>query len=326
MKLINNRVLLSIPLFLAVIAVGFMLTENFLPGKEYLSGMVETTEIDVASKIPGRIDSLFIEEGSHVNKGDILARLESKEMDAKVEQARGAMEAAHAKLLMVNNGAREEEKKGAMNLYLQAKHQYEFVEKTWNRFQSLYDDEVTSLQERDEMEFKFKAAKEQMEAAKSKYDMALNGARPEEKAAVEALVHQADNVFNEAVAYQQELNLKAPVSGEISRCIVDAGEVVASGYPLLTIMKNKEAYVVLQIREDKMKDIKMGKTFSGMILALGKNNYDFVINYIAPMADFATWKATNQKGDFDLKTFEVHLKPVSPIEDLRPGMTVNVAL
>jgi HlyD family secretion protein len=44
------------------------------------------------------------------------------------------------------------------------------------------------------------------------------------------------------------------------------------------------------------------------------------------MADFATWRPTNQKGEFDLKTFEVRLYPVEPLEGLRPGMTVNIKL
>lgn len=157
-------------------------------------------------------------------------------------------------------------------------------------------------------------------------DIALTGARPEEKKAVAALFHQAENAYNEAIAYQKELTVTATASGEISRCIADAGEVIASGYPILTIMQKEDAYVILQIREDRMGKIQMGKTFSGKIPVTGDQQHDFTVNYIAPMADFATWKATNQKGDFDLKTFEIHLKPVSPISELRPGMTVNIAL
>lgn len=322
----KTRILFTIPFLLAIVGLGFILVNDISTSAEYITGMVETTEIDIASKIPGRIDSLLVSEGSKVDKGDLLARLESKEMKAKVEQARGAMEAALAKQRLVNEGARPEEKQAAMNLYQQAKHQYEFVEKTWNRFKMLYDQNVISLQERDEMEFKFLAANEQMQAAKAKYDMALNGARKEDKAAIKGLVHQAENAYNEAMAYYQELSLTSPVSGEVSRRLVDPGEVIAAGYPIATIMVAEDAYVILQIREDRMVNFKPGNLFTGFVPALGNNEYQFNVTYIAPMADFATWKATNQKGDFDLKSFEIHLKPNSPLEGLRPGMTVNIAL
>lgn len=326
MKFEKKTLIYSLPILIAVIAIAFLLFKTAEPDKNIITGIVESTEVDVASKIPGRIDSVFVKEGDSVTKGDRLATLESKEMDAKVEQARGAMEAARAKMTMVQNGARAEEKQATEKLYMQAKYQYEYASKTWNRFQSLYKDGIVSTQEKDEVEFKYNAAKEQMEAAKAKYDMVLKGARYEEIDAVQSLYHQAENAFNEASAYSQELCIVAPVDGEISKKISDAGEIINSGYPVFTILQPKDSYVVLQIREDKMNEIKMGKTFIGKIPALGNMEAEFEVSYIASMGDFATWKPTNQKGEFDLKTFEIHLKSKQPINGMRPGMTVNISL
>jgi HlyD family secretion protein len=326
MKFQKKSIILSIPILIAVIAIAFFAFKAAEPDENIITGIVESTEVDVASKIPGRIDTIFVDEGSFVKKGDILATLESKEMDAKVEQARGAMDAAKAKMTMVQNGARKEEKEATEKLYNQAKYQYDYASKTWNRFQSLYKDGVVSTQEKDEVEFKYNAAKEQMEAAKAKYDMVMKGARYEEIDAVQSLYHQAENAFNEATAYSKELSIKAPVDGEISKKVSDAGEIINSGYPVFTIMQPKDSYVVLQIREDKMKEIKMGKTFKGKIPALDNAEVEFEVSYIASMGDFATWKPTNQKGEFDLKTFEVHLKSRQPIDGMRPGMTVNISM
>lgn len=322
----KTYLILSIPAIVVIIAVAFMIIKLFSKEEIILTGIVEATEVDVASKIPGRIDTVFVHEGEYVKKGDLLARLESKEMDAKVEQSRGMMDAARAKMNLVHNGARKEEKAATENLYNQAKYQYEYALKTWTRFQSLYNDKVISTQEKDEMEFRYNAAKEQMEAAKARLDMVLKGARAEEIDAVESLFHQAENGYKEAIAYQQELQLKAPVSGEISKCISDPGEIINSGYPIFTVMEPKDSYVVLQIREDKMTEIKKGKIFSGTIPALGNQREDFQVTYIASMGDFATWKPTNQKGEFDLKTFEIHLRSKNVIDGLRPGMTVNITL
>lgn len=325
MKFKKTYVILSIPVIIALMAVIFLMFRS--ESKEIIiTGMVESKQVDVASKIPGRIEELYVDEGSIVKKGDVLAKLESKELDAKVGQARGAMEAAKAKYMMAKNGARKEEKEAAEQLYLQAKSQFEYAEKTWKRFQALYHDKVISTQENDEMEFKYNAAKAQMEAAKSKYDMAMNGARPEEIKGAEGLFHQAENAYNEAMAYYSELEIKSPVDGEVTQLFADKGEVINSGYPVFSILPKEQNYVVIQLREDLIKKIKLGKVFKGRISALGIDEAEFEVNYIAPMADFATWKPTNQKGEFDLKTFEVHLKPKSKLDGFRPGMTVNIIL
>ncbi len=155
-------------------------------------------------------------------------------------------------------------------------------------------------------------------------DMVMQGARSEEIEGAKALFHQAQNAYNEAMAYQSELRLVSPIDGEISKKIVDEGEVIASGYPVFTVTNLNDIWVVLQIKEDQMKNITMGAKFKGHVRALAAEEQEFEVNYIAPMADFATWKPTNQKGDFDVKTFEVHLRSAVPIANLRAGMTVNI--
>jgi len=323
---IKNKIIISIPVIIFIISITFLII-NALNKKEIIiTGIVETTEIDVSSKIPGRIDTILVKEGDIVRKGDILAELESKELDAKLEQAKGAMEAAQAKMIMIKKGARKEEKEAAEKLYLQAKSQYEYALKTWERFKKLYQDSVISSQEMDEIDFKYKAALNQMEAAKAKYDMAQNGARQEEIDAAESLFHQAENAYKEVLAYYDELKIKAPVCGEVYKIISDEGEIINSGYPIFTLLKKDDSYVVIQLREDLMNNIKLNKIVKGKIPSLGNKEYEFKITYISPMADFATWKPTNQKGEFDLKTFEIHLRSINPIKELRPGMTVNISL
>ena len=325
MKIQKSRLVLSIPLIIIFTAIVFWAAGVNNNGN-YKIGIVEIDEVDVASKIPGRIEELKVREGDHVFKGQVLARLESKEIDAKVGQAKGVLEAAKSKLDMANKGARDEEKIATEKLFMQAKHQFEFASKTKERFDNLYKDSVISHQEYDEITFKYNAAKDQMEAAEAKYNMVMKGARDEEKSAAEGLYHQAENAYNEAMAYHSELQLISPIDGQISNKIADQGEIIASGYPVFTIINPKEYYIVLQIREDELNNIKMGDYFYGTISALENKQIEFKVTYISPMADFATWRPTNQKGDFDLKTFEIHLKSDEPIENIRPGMTVKISL
>jgi HlyD family secretion protein len=322
----RTKIILTIPAVIAVIAIIMLVAKAVFPDHPAITGIVETTQIDVASKIPGRVDSIFVHEGDAVVRGQVLASLESKEMDAKVGQARSLMEAALQKMEMAIHGARPEEKEATENLYKQAKAQYELAEKTWKRVDRVFRDSLISLQERDQVEFQYQAANEQMNAARAKYDMVMKGARSEEVAGAVALFHQAENGYKEALAYQKELHLISPIDGEVSKKIIDEGEIVASGYPVFTITKPTDLWVVVQVKEDLMKSITMGATFKGHVRAVEQEDQDFRVTYIAPMADFATWKPTNQKGDFDVKTFEIHLRSTKPIPNLRAGMTVNITL
>ena len=202
MKARLSRWVILIPVVIVAAAMIVLIIRAVIPNNEIVTGMVEVDEIDVASKIPGRIDTFFVREGDFVTKGQILARLQSKEIDAKVEQARGAMEAARAKLDMAIKGARPEEKEAIEKLYMQTVHQYELAEKTYNRIQKVYQDSVVSTQERDQVEFQYLAAKEQMEALSAKYQMVLKGAREEEIRGAQGLFHQAENAYLEAQSYQ----------------------------------------------------------------------------------------------------------------------------
>jgi len=325
MRNINAKYLIFFPIALIIISISYLLAKsnNKLIT---LSGMIEADEIDVASKIPGRIETVFVERGQKVKQGQLLARLQSKEMDAKVEQAIGMMTAAGAKYQLALNGARIEERSAAENLYLQTKAQFDFAEKSFNRFQSLYEDKVISLQERDEIEFKYKAAKEQMEAAKAKYEMATNGARAEEILAAKALFHQAENVYKEACAYQDELNIIAPTDGEIANIHADQGEIINSGYPLLSIVPDLSKYLTINVREDQLKYFSIGKTFHVNIPALGIRSSNFNVIFISSLGDFANWRPTNQKGDFDLRTFEVRLSNKKLNSKLKPGMTAHFSI
>lgn len=326
MKLNLRKILLVVPALLALSAVTYLVVSSLNPESKIITGLVEITSIDVASKIPGRIDSILVNEGQNVSKGQVLAILQSRELNAKVEQTKGQLDIAKFKYQMALNGARTEEKEAVEKLYLQAKHQFELAEKTWTRMYNLYQDSVISLQEKDVYEFQYKASMEQMLAAKAKYEMVINGARYEEIQMAKGLFYQAENGLNEALAYQDEIFIKSPITGELKKKIVDEGEMLAAGYPAFTIIDLNDVWVTIQLKETDMNGIKIGDTFNASITALNNLEAKFVVSYVSGLGDFANWRPTNQKGEFDIKTFEIRLRSKQKIDGLRAGMTVNVDL
>ena len=163
----------------------------------------------------------------------------------------------------------------------------------------------------DEAQAQYNAMTATAAAAKAQYDLAVDGASKEEKAAAAAQVRQAAGVVSEVESYLSDAMVYSPVTGEISTIIAEQGELVGSGYP------------VVAIKETLMPKIRMGKRLRGYVPALDRD-VDFHITYIAPQADFATWAATRTQGGFDIRTFAVKAKPLGAEEGMRPGMSVLV--
>lgn len=155
--------------------------------------------------------------------------------------------------------------------------------------------------------------------------MAQTGAREEDKEAAAALVSRASGAVSEVKAYLGETSLRAPLSGEVYKRNTEPGEIVAAGYPILTLLDPTDTWATFQLREDKLAGVKMGDRITVRVPALGDRAVDLTVFYIAPVGDFATWRATNAQGGFDLKTFEVRARPDRPVPGLRPGMSVLVA-
>lgn len=289
-----------------------------------IQGEIEATQFRVASKIPGRIDSIAVKRGQKVAQGDFLFSISSPEIDAKLMQVTAMRNAAQAQSLKAQNGAQTEDIAAAYNLYVKAEAAARLYEKTFVRVENLFKEGVVSEQKRDEAETQAKAGRETANAAKVQWEKAVKGARFEDKRSAQELVNQAEGGIKEVEAYLAETLVKAPASGEVANIVSERGELVPTGYPVITLVDLEDCWVTLYIREDLMKDVRVGSEIKATIPALGNKEVILKVNYISPLADFATWTATKTSGGFDMKSFEIHAVPMTPIDGLRPGMSVLV--
>ncbi len=294
------------------------------PPVTYIQGEVDATQVDLAVKIPGRVSRVFVKEGQHVTQGDLLMEMDSPEIQAKLRQAAAAEQAAGAQRDKAYAGARSQEIQAARNLWLQAREATSLAEKTFARVKRLYTDGVVPAQRKDEAEARWKVAREASQAARAQYELAQEGARKEDLRTAAALADQAGGAVSEVRSYIDETRLAATLDGEIAHVLADAGEVVSAGYPVVSIVDLTDAWAVFNIREDNLAGLGMGTVINTRLPAIGKEYYAFKITYISVLGDFATWRSTSASGGFDLKTFEVHARPVEPIAGLRPGMSVIV--
>ncbi len=320
----HNNILLAIFGFVAVVII-VALIGFFTLGRdpEVMQGQVEVSEYRVSSKVPGRILEIRVKEGDYVKAGDTLAILDAPEVRAKMEQARSAEDAASAVELKAKNGAQKEQIQGAYEVYQQAKAGLEIAEKSYGRVQRLFDQGVMSAQKRDEAFAQYKAMEAQCKAAKSQYELAVNGARREDKMAAQAQVNRARGAVDEVQSYINETVQTAQMEGEVSAIYPKVGELVGTGSPIMTISLMDDMWGTFNIREDQLNGMQIGTEFTAFVPAFNKD-IKMKVYYMKDQGSYAVWKATKANGQYDLKTFEVKARPTETLEGLRPGMSLVV--
>jgi len=240
-----------------------------------------------------------------------------------MEQARSAEDAAAALELKAQNGARQEQIQGAYQLWQQAKAGLEISEKSYQRIQRLFDEGVVSAQKRDEVYANFKAMEAQCKAAESQYNMAVNGARREDKLAAAAQVGRARGAVQEVNSYIHETVQVAQMEGEVSDIYPKVGELVGTGSPIMTISMLQDMWGTFNVREDQLNGMEVGKTLKVFVPAFNKE-VEMKVYYMKDQGSYAVWKATKANGQYDLKTFEVKARPTEKFEGLRPGMSLII--
>lgn len=312
-----------IALLIIVLAIAALAVIGFIklkPAPDTIQGQADATEIRISGKLPGRVVTLYVEEGQQVHAGDTLVHIHSSLMDAKMEQARAMEQAAGATDKKVDSGTRPQIIDGAYDLYQQAGAARGIAEKTWQRMENLFEKGVVSAQKRDEAKAAYDAAVAGEKAAKSQWELAKAGAQSEDKQAAKAMVNVARGGVKEAGAMLEDSYLLAPCDGTITVIYPNESELVMTGAPIMTLQRS-DTYAVFNLREYMLKDIRNGSTLKVYIPALDKEA-DMKVYYIKDMGSYANWQATKATGSYDARTFEVKARPDKAIDGLLPGMSI----
>lgn len=316
---------------LGVIAYGlYKSNQNSEPDVITLQGQMQMQQTSIAAKVPGRIAQIMVTEGDKVTVGQQLIEMDSPEINAKINQAQAGKQMAQSQLDKAENGARPQEIAQAKAAWQANKAASDLAENTYQRVNRLYEEGLMARQKRDEAYAQYLATQDQTEAARLQYDLAMEGARSEDKSAASAQVAQVDAQLDEALAAKQEANLKSPIAGIVDNVIVSAGEVIGQGVPLLTLVNTNDQWVVLNVTENYLNQFAIGQQFTGTIPALSSAdkpyNKQFTVYATSTLSDFATWRPTNNDDGFDVRTFEVKARPSKPDTRIRSGMSVIVRI
>ena len=291
-----------------------------------LQGQVESTEIRISGKLLGRIDSFLVKEGDAVSRGDTLVVINSPIVEAQYRKTSALHQAAMEENLKVDRGTRRQVVESAYQVWQAAESQSALAQKTYERIRLLYADSIVPRQRYDEAEAAMRSARAVERSAYEQYRLAQEGLQREDREASRSMVVAAQSSVDEVGALLVDARLTAPADGQIAGIYPKRGELVAPGTPIMTLVTLDDSYVVFNVREDLMPHFRMGRRFGVSVPALGRDDVPMMVYYISPLGSFATWKSTKEVGSYDMRTFEIRLRPEHRVEGLRPGMTAIIEL
>jgi multidrug resistance efflux pump len=292
---------------------------------------VKGTIVPVSSKLQGRIVEVLVENGAQVEPGMILAKLDSSEIEAQLEQAKANLAAANAKLAAAQAGNRPQQVAQAGAGSKEAAASLADAQKNYERMQALYQQGAISEQQRDSTETALKVAKAKYESANQNYSLSSEGTRPEDIQYANAEVAQAQAVIKNLTAQLDNTVIKAAESGIIDAKSAEIGQMAVPGMTMFNIVALNNVWVSANVEETYIGKIKNGDKvdvevdaypgvkFVGQVIALGS----------AAGSQFSLLPTENAAGNFTKVTqrFEVKVK-VIPMENrvLKPGMSTVVTI
>ena len=314
----------AIGLIILILLLGFVafgLWKSYQPKEIELQGRVEADTIHVSTKVPSRIEEIYVHDGQKVSKDQELVRLFSPEIDAKKQQALAALQSALALQSTAERGSQQENIDSLYANWQSLKAQEALAKTTYQRGANLFKEGVISRQRRDEMQAAALSTSQLTEAAYQQYARAKRGSTPQQLSSADAQVQIAQAAVAEANALAAETKLRSPIDGTVSKTYGKVSELVAMGVPVVSILQDDDLWVSVNVREDLYAQIYKAKSMDGFIPALNQTA-TFKIKTIDAEGEFATIKTTRQTGGYDIRSFKIHLAPVQPITDLKVGMSV----
>lgn len=317
MKCKNSALMLL--LLIGFLFIVWLIYHFFVHTTVLLQGEIEANRTDISARIQGRAAKINYDVGDNIKTGDILVILRSPELLAQQNYVQTQLDVAIANKNVVYSTRPEniEAQKAALG---KAESDLVLAQESFNRIKKLTQQNYASKQMYDDALNKLQTATKARNMAQANYDLAVNGNSVEAKRLADTQVEQAQAALEQINIDVEQLTVVSPIDGQVTAKVAELGQLYNPGTPLFTLIDLNNMWITFNIREDFLNNAKVGDTINVCIPAL-KKTIKVKITTINALGAYANWRATKATGGFDLKTFEVRVKPIETITGLRPGMT-----
>lgn len=307
-------------LFVAMIGLSIW----YLTRREPLvvQGEVQSRTSDLAARVDGRIARIVVARSQDVKQGAPLIYIDNPELLAKERQSEAALGVAEAELARVRAGFRAETIAVRKAEVERAEADLTLAQKTFERTRQLVASHDTPQAQYDKDSAALTLAERTLDQAHFAYNEAVAGFTREDLGIALAKIESAKADVETLKALVDQMVVVAPADGQVFHIPVEDGEFVLPGVPLISLIDPGDMWVQFDLREDLMRDLKVGSRFAVRVPALGDHDIELEVRVIAAKGEYTGWRATRASGDFDLRTFEIRAYPTGPVPGLRPGMSV----
>ncbi len=335
---------LKIVLVLAVVigaAAAWWLTHRAPadPNRLQLSGTIEVDQVDLAFKIPGRLQARFVDEGSAVAAGQPVARLDPVDYALQVARAEAEADYAKAFLAKLESGSRPEEVAEARARLQQARaagqaaaSRLKLAGDELARYRDLLAQEVISQQRFDELQTVFDTANNadqeaaaRINSAKAGLDLVLAGPRKEEIDQARAQVAVAEQALAMARQRLADSQLLAPVNGVVLSKAAEPGTFLNAGSPVVTVGDLGSVWLRGYINETDLGRIRLNQTAEVTTDTYPGKVYHGTVSYISDQAEF-TPKTVQTFQERVKLMYRVKISLDNPRQELKPGMPADAVI
>jgi HlyD family secretion protein len=264
-----------------------------------VSGHVEATEVQIAPEVGGRIVELRVQEGDRVARGDLIARLDTRDIELQIERARTERVTAAAQLRLLEAGSRAEEIRRAQAQadassaeVAAAAAELKSAETDLARFETLLSANAGSQKQRDDARARVDVARERERAARDRVRAAGEevarlqaGARREELDVARARIRSAEAQIAVLEKSLGDANVTAPVAGVVTQTLADAGEIVPPRAPIVVVTDLDNAWANLFVPEPMVPRVKLGQPAT-VLTDAGGEGMPGKVSYVSPRAEF----------------------------------------
>lgn len=308
--------------FLFVVMIGLSLWYLTRRTPLVIQGEVQSRTFDMAARVDGRIGQILVARSQDVPLGAPLIRIDNPELIAKERQSEAALRVAEAELARVRAGFRAETIAVRKAEVDRAGADLTLAQKTFERTRQLVATHNSPQSQFDKDRAALTLAERTLDQARFAYDEAVAGFTREDLNIALAKVESAKADVETLKALVDQMVVVAPAAAQVFRIPVEDGEFVLPGVPLISLIDPADMWVQFDLREDLLRDLKLGSKFDVQVPALGNRIVELEVRVIAAKGEYTGWRATRASGDFDLRTFEIRAYPTQPAAGLRPGMSV----
>ncbi|MPL65606.1 hypothetical protein SDC9_11270 [bioreactor metagenome] len=324
----RNRLKVLIPVLVIALVAGIYFVyfkKEINPNQVKVSGNIEVTTVGVGFKVSGHVGQRLVDEGDSVKKGQIVANLETADLELEVANANAQLLAAQATLTQLLNGSRPQDVSVAQAVLRSAEADKQNAAVEYQRMKQLFIQGAVSEQDRDRSQTAYANANARADQAAQQLSVVVEGPRREEIELATARVEQVKQVLKLTQTRLSYAQITAPVDGMVLSENIEAGEYVSPGTPVVTIGDLNQVWLKAYIAETNLGKVKLGQKVAVTTDTYPNKVYEGHISFIASEAEF-TPKSIQTTEERVKLVYRIKVTIDNNANELKPGMPADAVI